>query len=156
CPAFEVLVTYPFHPRSGELVIVVGSKRHAGAEHFVIQQPDRTLALLPAWMTEPGRAATPLLALPRLPVERLADLRALLDELMASCSGDLPRCKGADHGETAIQAKGSIRGTDAADGACGRSPQQAERPASGTAGGGSRRAVRSNQPGTARRRGGRR
>ena len=32
CPAFEVRITYPFHPRSGEIVAVVGVKRHAGAD----------------------------------------------------------------------------------------------------------------------------
>lgn len=32
------------------MVAVVGSKRHAGVEHFVIRRPDRTLALVPAWM----------------------------------------------------------------------------------------------------------
>ena len=36
------------------MVAVVGSKRHAGTEHLVIRQPDRTLALLPTWMTEPA------------------------------------------------------------------------------------------------------
>jgi hypothetical protein len=46
------------HPRSGETVAVLGSKRHAGAEHFVVRQPDRTLALLPAWMTEFLRGGT--------------------------------------------------------------------------------------------------
>ncbi|SRR6266851_7442757 len=32
------------------MVAVVGSKRHAGVEHLVIRRPDRTLALVPAWM----------------------------------------------------------------------------------------------------------
>ena len=31
---------------------MVGRQRHAGAEHFVIRQPDATLAALPAWMTQ--------------------------------------------------------------------------------------------------------
>jgi hypothetical protein len=80
-------------------VSVIGAKRHAGTEHFIIRQPDRTLALLPVWMTETGRSVPALVAHPRLPIERLSDLRALLDALMASCNGDPSPCKGAGDGE---------------------------------------------------------
>ena len=38
CPTFEVRITYPFQPRSGEIVTAVGSRRHAGADHFIIRQ----------------------------------------------------------------------------------------------------------------------
>jgi hypothetical protein len=37
---------------------VVGRQHHGGAEHFVIRQPDTTLALLPAWMTQPDAAGS--------------------------------------------------------------------------------------------------
>jgi hypothetical protein len=75
--------------------LVVGSKRHAGAEHLIIRQPDRTLALLPTWMAVPGQTtAHEIVPQPRLKVERLLDLRALVDALMASCQGDSPRCEG--------------------------------------------------------------
>jgi hypothetical protein len=111
-PGFEVRICYPFHPRSGETVAVLGSKCHAGAEHFVIRQPDRTLTLLPAWMTEPGQAATPLVMHPRLLIERLAELRSLVDALMASCTGDWPSCPGANDGERTTQTRGFVpRGT---------------------------------------------
>jgi Family of unknown function (DUF5372) len=109
CPGFEVRISYPFHPRSGETVTVLGSKRHAGAEHFVIRQPDRTLALLPGWMTEPGQAALQIVVDPRFPVQRLADLRVLVDALMASCTGDSPPCKGAGDAERTTQTGGSVR-----------------------------------------------
>ena len=49
---------------------MVGSKRHAGADHLVVRQPDRTLALLPAWMTEPAAAACRLVARPQLSLAR--------------------------------------------------------------------------------------
>jgi hypothetical protein len=87
---------------------VLGTKHHAGAEHFVIRQPDRTLALLPAWMTQQEQAAQGFVVHPRFPVERLADLRALIDALMASCMGDSPPCKGADDVERTIQTGGLI------------------------------------------------
>src|SRR4051812_50209110 len=84
CPAFEVRITYPFHPRSGEMVAVVGSKRHVGADHLVIRQPDRTLTLLPVWMTEPAAASHQLVSSPRLSIESLAEVRALVDALLAA------------------------------------------------------------------------
>jgi hypothetical protein len=59
--------------------------RPAGVDHLVVRQPDPTFALLPTWMTEPDAAtAYELVAQPRLRVESLADLRALIDALMAA------------------------------------------------------------------------
>jgi hypothetical protein len=60
--------------------LVVGSSisSHVGA----------MLALLPAWMTGAGRSIPILVANPRLPIGRLAELRTLLDTLMASMIGD--------------------------------------------------------------------
>src|SRR5438067_13712353 len=46
-------------------------------------------------MTEASRRAQAVVVQPRLSVERLADLRALVDALMASCIGDPPPCNGA-------------------------------------------------------------
>ena len=69
---------------------MLGSKRRAGTEHFIIRQLDRTLAPLPAWMAEPGQAALGIVGHPRIPVEGLADLRTLVDALMASCTGFRP------------------------------------------------------------------
>src|SRR3954469_16575483 len=99
CPAFEVRITYPFHPRSGEMVAVVGSKRHAGADHLVIRQPDRTLALLPVWMTAPAAASHQLVSPPRLSIESLAEVRALVDALLASSGRESSRRKGAMRSE---------------------------------------------------------
>jgi hypothetical protein len=46
---FDVLIQYPEHPRVGERVAVVRQLQHAGSFHFVIEQPDGTRALLPAY-----------------------------------------------------------------------------------------------------------
>jgi hypothetical protein len=74
---FEVRIHYPFHPRHSETIVSVGAKRHAGAEHLIVRQPDDKLAALPHWMTQPEAALRRLIPSPRLPVARLAGLRAL-------------------------------------------------------------------------------
>ena len=81
---------------------MLGSKRRAGTEHFIIRQLDRTLAPLPAWMAEPGQAALGIVGHPRFPVEGLADLRTLVDALMASCRGS-PTFKRAGDEERTTQ-----------------------------------------------------
>ena len=43
CPAFEVRILYPFHPRSGETVVVLDSQRHAGSEHLAPEERERML-----------------------------------------------------------------------------------------------------------------
>ena len=52
---FDVLIHYRFHPRAGERVGVVRRLQFRGSTHFVIDQPDGTRGLLPAWMADPGR-----------------------------------------------------------------------------------------------------
>jgi hypothetical protein len=82
-PTVEVQITYPFHPRSGAAIQVAGSKRHAGVVHFVVRQLDNRLTLLPAWMTEPAAATCEVRSAPRLPLDKLFDLRALFDAALA-------------------------------------------------------------------------
>ena len=135
-PAFEVRIFYPFHPRRGETVVVVGLRRHAGAEHFTVRQPDGTLALLPAWMAAPELAACELVAQPRLSVEGLADLAAFVDAFMAPCRGDSAPCKGVDHAKSARQSEGPVRRGDA--GARGRAADQADPGAAGPSDGSGR------------------
>ena len=88
CLGSEVRITYPHHPRCGQAVVVLGSKRHAGSSHFVVRQPDGTLSLLPSWMTESAASANRMHLPPRLPIERLVDLRCLVDVLLASLQGE--------------------------------------------------------------------
>ena len=92
------------------MVAVVGSKRHVGADHLVIRQPDRTLTLLPVWMTEPAAASHQLVSSPRLSIESLAEVRALVDALLASSGRESSRRKGAGDEERTTQPKGSVRG----------------------------------------------
>src|SRR5271169_713993 len=114
-----------------------------------------TLALLPAWMTEPRPVSSyQLVARPWLPIEKLGDLRALVDALMASYAGDLPRCNGAGHAESATRSEGSVRRGGTADGASARTPDQADAVAPSSSGGGGRRRVVSEPIGRSGRRGG--
>ena len=109
CPAFEVRILYPFHPRAGELVQVEHRKRFAGEDHLVVVQPDGTLALIPSWMSEETARSATLSARPRLPVERLVELRVRIDALLASRSGEWPPREGGDHATKTPPATGPVR-----------------------------------------------
>jgi hypothetical protein len=80
------VVRYPYHPLTGQSVLVVGETEHGGALHLIIRKRDGAKLLLPAWMTFPESSSVNILSCPRLSVNRLLDLRALLDRLMASSS----------------------------------------------------------------------
>ena len=56
------------------------------AVHFVIEQPDGTRALLPAWMTEPWAAQLAIVEMPRLTLEALFTLRSTIDGALLSLS----------------------------------------------------------------------
>jgi Family of unknown function (DUF5372) len=77
------LILYPFHPWAGQMVQVEHRKRFAGEDHLVVVQPDGTLALIPAWMSEDSARSATLTASPRLAVGRLFELRARIDVLIA-------------------------------------------------------------------------
>jgi hypothetical protein len=83
---FEVAVRYPYHPLNGQSVLVVGETEHGGALHLIVRKPGGAKLLLPAWMTFPESSSVTILSCPRLSVNGLLELRALLDRLMASSS----------------------------------------------------------------------
>lgn len=69
-------------------MLVVGDIEHGGARHLIIRKPsDGSRFLLPAWMTFPAAGAIAIVSCPRLSVNRLIELRTLLDRLMASSPG---------------------------------------------------------------------
>ena len=70
------MILYPFHPRAGQMVQVEHRKRFAGEDHLVVVQPDGTLVLIPAWMSEDVARSATITASPRLAVGRLVELRA--------------------------------------------------------------------------------
>src|SRR5262249_9105787 len=45
----EVRITYRFHPRFGEAVLIRRCLERGGIQYFVVHQPDGSFACLPAW-----------------------------------------------------------------------------------------------------------
>jgi hypothetical protein len=58
--------------------------QHGGSSHFVIEQPDGTRTLLPAWMTEPLAAQIAVVKMPRLTLEALFTLGRTIDGALLS------------------------------------------------------------------------
>ena len=97
CLPIELVVTYPFHPFAGQLVPIVGRIEHVGTRHLIIRTADKSGFLLPAWMTTPEAGAIQIVADPRLPLNRIIELRALVDRLMVSSSGEMVPTGGQRH-----------------------------------------------------------
>lgn len=116
CPAFEVRIHYPFHPRCGQMVPVTFRRRFAGEDHLVVVQPDGTLALVPSWMAEAVAGSATLTTCPRLSVGRLIELRARLDTLLASSDGESAPRGGGDYAPTIQPAERLVRGGSNDDG----------------------------------------
>src|SRR5437870_11907047 len=77
CLGFATVVTYPCHPLVDQTVLVIGDTEHAGSRHLIIRKSDGTAFHIPAWMTAPEAISIRIIAYPRLPVNRLIELRAL-------------------------------------------------------------------------------
>jgi hypothetical protein len=58
--------------------------QYGGNVHFVIEQPNGTSVLLPAWMTEPWAAQLTITDTPRLPLEALYALRSVINTALLS------------------------------------------------------------------------
>src|SRR5215470_4874106 len=108
CLPIEAVVRYPFHPFAGQLVPIVGHIEHAGTRHLIIRTADKSGFLLPSWMAASEAGAIQIVPGPRLPLNRIIELRALVDRLMASSSGELVPTGGQRH-EKNVAAAESVR-----------------------------------------------
>jgi hypothetical protein len=72
-------VNYPYHPRFGEQIQVVGIRRHRGERCCVIAVNDKRRELIPEWMTNPHWAEISIVLWPQLDVSALRNLRRLLN-----------------------------------------------------------------------------
>ncbi len=129
----EGRITYPFHPRSGEAVLILRRYAYRGTELVVIPQPDGSVACIPAWMTQEAAAHVKLSAEPRFSLEILRSLRAEIDALLSFLQSDSKREKegnDAKNRRSRKSAAGTIR-----SGGAGRCAGGAEQNAAGDAGG---------------------
>ena len=70
-------------------MLVIGYTEHGGARHLIIRNPnDGEKSVLPEWMTFPETGAIRIVSCPRFYVNRLVELRALIDRLMVPSSGN--------------------------------------------------------------------
>lgn len=60
--------------------------QHGGSVHFVIDQPDGTRGLLPAWMTDPRAGQLATTEVPLLALEALRALRGVITGALLSLS----------------------------------------------------------------------
>jgi hypothetical protein len=80
--------------------VVARRLQHGGSVHFVIEQPDGTRALLPAWMTEPWAAQFTIIEMPRLTLEALHALRSVINGALLSSSSSSKMRGECDDGAT--------------------------------------------------------
>jgi hypothetical protein len=70
------------------MVAAVSRKQFAGTEDSIVIHPDKTMALLPAWMSTDDAASATLTMQPCLPLARLAELGTQLNSLQAPPGGE--------------------------------------------------------------------
>jgi hypothetical protein len=97
---FIARVYYPFHPRSGEDIYIVGIRRHREEQCYVMALNDGKHELIPAWMTHPEYGKISLVPTPSLEIEALRNLRLLLNSAKQSFLGKIKSKTRRDNGET--------------------------------------------------------
>src|SRR3954449_5863070 len=107
------MVTYPFHPLVGQTVLITGVHEHDGVCHYLIRQSDGGHFHLPDWMIDPAAGQIETVAVPRLPVSQLLQLRHLVDHLLA-CSPGKEEPGGTGNAKAVSPATGSVRATSTA------------------------------------------
>ena len=96
---FVARVYYPYHPRTGEDIYVVGIRSHRGERCYVITLHDGKHELIPAWMTHPDFGHVSLVSIPSLSIKALHNLRLLINGAIPSFSGKVKSKTGRDNGE---------------------------------------------------------
>ena len=104
----DVVVRYPFHPRCGECINVIGMNRYRGESYLIIMQPDGTRAHLPPWMTGEEAARMSIIVQPELPHTALVELQRLVNAVLSSSVLSMHR--GYGDAQTGDEAEGSVRG----------------------------------------------
>src|SRR5208282_6884188 len=111
----EGRIHYRFHPRFGEMALLVRHHRFQGAEVFVIQQSDGTLAHIPSWMMREDSEHLELRSQPRIPLDTFRNLRIEIDTLLDLLRSDSKTGEASDEAHAARTASGLIRERRTAD-----------------------------------------
>src|SRR5260370_7755949 len=78
----EGRITYRFHPRYGETVLITRRLERSGVEFVVVRQPDGSHACLPAWMTHEATAQFEISDEPGFSLDILRSLPIEVDALL--------------------------------------------------------------------------
>src|SRR6202163_4850753 len=78
----EGRITYRFHPRFSETVVITRRLACSGVQFVVIRQPDSSLACLPVCMTQEAASHSEITDKPRFSVDILRSLRTEVDALL--------------------------------------------------------------------------
>jgi hypothetical protein len=78
----EGRITYRFHPRYSETVVITRRLERSGVQFVVIRQPDSSLACLPVWMTQEAASHFEISDKPRFSLDILRSLRTEVDALL--------------------------------------------------------------------------
>ena len=97
---FIARVYYPFHPRSGEDVYIVGIRSHREEQCYVIALNDGRHELIPAWMTHPECGKISLVKTPPISIGALLNLRLLMNSAKQSFPVKIKSKTRRDNGET--------------------------------------------------------
>ena len=97
---FVARVYYPYHPRTGEDIYVVGIRSHRSERCYVIALQVGRHELIPAWMTHPECEKIPLVSTPSLSIGALHNLRLLINSTKQSFHGKVKSKTRRDNGET--------------------------------------------------------
>ena len=100
--AFVATVNYPYHPRIGEEIQVVGIRSHRRERCCVIAKPDGHRELIPDWMINPHCAEISIVLLPRLDVSALRSLRRLINCEILSLLDNAKSVTRRDNGDSKI------------------------------------------------------
>src|SRR5207248_1343157 len=83
-----VVVTYPWHPLHGEQVRVYGRQGRAGRQIVYIEVQPGLSREIPAWMCDAAVCAAITSGSPRIAIDALTELRAVLDARSAERLSD--------------------------------------------------------------------
>ena len=92
----SVTIHYPYHPRFGDVIVVLARRKHQGKLAVLIEQPDGSRTWLPVWMTQPSAARLQCVEWPAIMIQRLLDLHRLLRVGLASVDDPFYGSQGDD------------------------------------------------------------